>query len=474
MSFFRLILVMRARWRAALIVVTSAITVAVLLSVLLPRQYKATASVLVDMRSPDPLVGTVLGSTLLTGYMATQMDVVQSERVVRRAITSLGLEQDPELIRQWQEASNGEGSFPDWLTERVQKKLDIQPTRESGVMSILFTANDPKAAAATANAIVRAYIDTTLDLRVEPARQYNDFFDDRLKQLRAALEASQAKLSAYLQANGIAASDERIDVESLRLSELSSQLVGAQAMNADSRGREQQASTDSDNMAEVFNHPAVAALSAELARQQVKLGELRQNLGEHHPQVKETQASLALLRTQIDAEKRRVSAGISSSRQINGARETQFRGLLAEQRAKVLRMKGQRDEASALQHDVDNARSAYDSVFQRVRQTSLESQITQTNVTVLRQATPPARASSPRLWPNVALAFVLGLLLAVATVMLREMKDRRLRTVEDVVEGFRQPLLVVLPNAAARASLNKARSQSLKTRILGSLARPAS
>jgi len=473
MTLSRLFVVLRARWRSAMLVIISAIAVAVALSLVLPRQYKATASVLVDMRSPDPLLGTVLGSTLVSGYMATQMDVVQSERVVRRAIATLGLERDANLKARWKSATDGQGNFEDWLTEDVQRKLDVQPTRESGVMSIIYTATDPAAAAATANAILRAYIDTTLELRVEPARQYNNFFDERSKQLRTDLDAAQAKLSAYLQANGIAASNERIDVESLRLSELSSQFVALQSVNAESGSLEKQASINADKMAEVFNHPAVAALNAELARQQIKLGELRQRLSDQHPQVKETENSIAELNTQIAAEKRRVSAGIVASNQVNSAREGQIRSLLAEQRAKVLRMKGQRDEASALQHDVDNARAAYDAVFQRASQSSLESKVNQTNVSILRQATAPAVAASPKLWTNVSVAFVLGTLLALAVVMVREIRDRRLRTLDDVVDGLRQPLLVILPNAAGRGLPGKPRPSQLKTRIMGSLARPA-
>ncbi|MBC7957648.1 MAG: chain length determinant protein EpsF [Cytophagales bacterium] len=473
MTLSRLIVVMRARWRSATLVIASVVAVAVAISLVLPRQYKATSSVLVDMRSPDPLMGTVLGSTLVSGYMATQMDVVQSERVVRRAIAALGMERDPVLKARWKSATEGQGNFQDWLTEEVQRRLDVQPTRESGVMSIIFTATDPAAAAATANAIVRSYIDTTLELRVEPARQYNDFFDDRSKQLRADLDAAQAKLSSYLQANGIAASNERIDVESLRLSELSSQFVALQSLNAESGSLEKQASVNADKMAEVFNHPAVAALNAELARQQIKLGELRQRLSDQHPQVKETENSISELSSQIAAEKRRVSAGIVASNQVNSSRESQIRSLLAEQRAKVLRMKGQRDEANALQHDVDNARAAYDAVFQRARQSSLESQVTQTNVSILRQATAPALASSPKLWANVSVAFVLGALLALAVVMVREIRDRRLRTLDDVVEGLRQPLLVILPNASGRGQPRKPRPSALKTRIMGSLARPS-
>lgn len=473
MSIFRFIEVLRARWRSALLVLAGALGVAVLASLLLPRQYRATASVLVDMRSPDPLAGTVLGTMLGSGYMATQMDLLQSERVTRRAIASLGLDRDRTLQERWQEATDGHGDFQAWLAEQMQRKLDVQPTRESGVMSITFTARDPQMAATTANAFMQAYIDTTLELRVEPAKQYSDFFDERARQLRLALEEAQAKLSTYQQASGIVVSDERLDVENLQLVELSSQLVALQAASAESGSREQQASVNADKMTEVFSHPAVAALNAELSRQQRRLGELRSRLGDQHPQVQEAQNGIAELRNQIASEKRRVSEGMGVNNQINQARETQLRALLAEQRARLLRLKNQRDEATVLQRDVENARLAYDAVQQRARQSGLEAHATQTNVSVLRQATPPATASSPKLWSNVAVALALGALLAVAAVLVCEVNDRRMRTVEDVVDGLRQPLLVVLPRASAQASPDASGAGLMKARILGSLPRPA-
>ena len=79
-----------------------------------------------------------------------------------------------------------------------------------------------------------AYTDTTLDLRVEPAKLYNSFFDERAKALRDALEQAQSRLSAYQREKGIIVNDERLDVENARLSELSTQLVALQAVAEES------------------------------------------------------------------------------------------------------------------------------------------------------------------------------------------------------------------------------------------------
>ena len=68
----------------------------------------------------------------------------------------------------------------------------------------------PEFAAAVANAFAHAYMSTTIELKVEPARQYADWFGTQGKELRDRLEKAQAKLSAYQQEHGIVASDERV------------------------------------------------------------------------------------------------------------------------------------------------------------------------------------------------------------------------------------------------------------------------
>jgi len=94
---------------------------------------------------------------------------------------------------------------------------------------------------------------------------------------------------------------------------------------------------------------------------------------------------------------------------------------------------------------MDNAQAAYNAMQQRVIQSSVESQNTRTNVSVLKRATEPASASSPKWLRNMGAAVFLGALLALATAFLRELRDRRVRTVADVEIELGQPLLLSLP-----------------------------
>ncbi len=443
MTFSQLLSILHARRKAALLLV-AAITLAVAcISLWLPKQYVATAAVLIDARSADPVAANnPAGSGSSSAYMATQIDLIQSERVALRALHALALDKDSAWRERWAKATAQRGSYEPWLAEQLLKKLDVRPSRESSVVNIAWQDTDPAFAAAVANAFVRAYVDTTLDLKVEPARQYNAFFDERSAKLRSALEAAQARLSRYQQDKGIVATDERLDVENARLSELSSQVVLLQGLAAESSSRQTQGGSNSQ---EVVSNVLIGNLTADLSRQEARLFELKQRLGERHPQVIELTANVQQLRSRLEGETRRVSASLGVNNNVDRSRLAAAQAALAAQRSKVLKLRGERDEASVLQRDVDSAQRAYDAALARVTQTSLESQNTFTNVSVIKTASPPPVPASPRVLLNTAVALVVGSLLAVGAVLAWELADRRLRFESDITEALQQPLLVHLP-----------------------------
>jgi chain length determinant protein EpsF len=401
----------------------------------------------------DPIVGAFLqgGSP---SFVATQVDVIQSDRVALRAVALLKLTESPQIRQQWMEDTHGEGSLELWLAEAFQKRLVVKPSRDSNVITVSFTAPDPKFAAGVANAFVQAYMDTSLELRVDPARQYSSFFVTRAKEARAALEAAQTKLSAYQQSAGIVASDERLDVENARLAELSTQLVSMQALAAESGSRTAQAVTSAERLPEVLNNPLIGSLKAELARNEARMKELSARLGDNHPNVQELRASIVETRDRIEQEVKRISGSIGVNNSVNRAREADVRGALSAQREKVLKLKAARDELNVMQKDVENAQRAYDAVTMRLNQTSLESQTTQSNISVLTTAVAPLQHSAPKLLLNLVLAVLVGGLLAVGAATGAERLDRRLRCREDVEAALGLPVVGVMLHPGRRSKLS--------------------
>jgi len=364
--------------------------------------------------------------------------------VSQQVVRTLRLNDSASMREQWRDATKGAGNFETWLGDLLRKSLDVKPSRDSNVIAINYKSPDPKFATAMANAYAQAYIDVSLELRVEPAKQYGRFFEERAKQLREKVELARAKLTAFQRQKGIVGVDERLDVENARLNELSSQMITLQAVGAETASRQAQARNSADQLADTLGSPLIANLRIELSRQESRLKELGERLGEGHPAIVELKANVNETRARIDKETSRIGGGVSVSNSINEARLSQVRASVEAQRVKVLRLKDSRDQLAVLAADVDASQRAYDGVNVRANQTELESRTTQTNLYVLNPASEPTLPASPRVTLNMLLALFVGTLLAVGVAMLMELFDRRVRSASDVVQTLETPLLGVL------------------------------
>jgi succinoglycan biosynthesis transport protein ExoP len=469
MTFGQFLSILRARWWVVALVLGLTVATTLLVSLLLPRQYTATASVVVDFK-PDPVSAFAFGGGASPAYMATQVDIIRSERVAQRVVRNLKLNENPQVRQQWLDETGGEGNIEVWLASVFQKQMDVVPSRESSVIAVSYKAPDPRFAAGLANAFAQAYIDTALELRTDPARLYSTFFENRAKEARETLEKAQSKVSVFQKQAGIIATDERLDVETARLNELSSQATMMQALLAESASRQAQAqSGQGDRMQEVLSNANVSQLKADISRAEAQLQQLATRLGDKHPQVEEAKASLAELRSRLDAETRKVTGSVTVSANINRQRLADVQRALQAQRDKVLKMKAVRDEGLVLLRDVENAQRSYDALLQRFTQTSLEGQTTQSNINLLTQATPPLEPSSPRLLLNTLLSIFLGTLLAVGTALLLELKDRRVRNVDDVVEALGLPVLGLMPKPGTQLQLGAGRVSPMQQRLMAPL-----
>jgi len=443
MTFKQFIIILRARWVTVFSVFFGVVGLVVALSLVLPKKYKAEASVMVDV-NPDPVASVVYGALLNPAIMATQVDILTSDRVARRVIRNLKLDQNPEVVEQWRAEANGQGSVEDWLGGVFQKHLDVKPSRESNVITVGYSSGDPKGAAVVANAFVQAYLDTALELRVDPARKYSGFFGQQTKEAKEKLEAAQKALSAAQQETGITGSDERLDVETARLNELSSQLVAMQTLAAETSSRETYKG-QGDNLADTLSNPVVANLKVDLGRAEATLQELSSRLGANHPQVIQAQAHITELRSRIAAETKRVTGSVDVNARVNASRVDAMRQQLEAQRQNVLQLKAGRDRIAILEKELESAQRNYDSVSTRFSQVNLESQTQQANVVLLSAASPPLEAAFPKVLLNTLVGVFLGVLIAIGSALVRELVDRRVRNTRDLTESLAIPVLGVLP-----------------------------
>lgn len=451
MTLHQFLLILRARSRVVLSVLFAVLLVALVVTLILPKKYLAQTAVLVDVRSPDPVAGgNVMAGVVSPSYMATQVDIIGGDRVAQRVVKTLKLAEEPGVREQWLAATEGRGSIEAWLAESLQKRLDVRPARESNVINITYQGTEPDSAAQIVNAFAQAYLDTNLALKTEPARLYAEWFDEQTKASRAKLEAAQSRMSDYQQKAGIVTSDERLDYETARLGEISSQLTKVQGETTDSQSKR---NGRGDTVAEVMQSPLINSLKTDIAKLEAKVQETSVNLGPNHPARQRAESELASLRSRLAKETGQISNSIETSYRVGKDRERELQGAVGAQRARVMALNKQRDDMNVYRRDVEAAQKAYDAVSQSASQSRLQSLSNQANVVRLNTAMPPLNPSSPKLLTNLLIAAFGGTMLGLALALLLEFANRRVRSTEDLVQILDLPVLASIASGAGLGKL---------------------
>lgn len=445
MNHIQFLLILNARKWVILGVLLATVIITAGYSLLQSKEYTATTTLIIDSKSKDPFTGQLLPSQLFPGYMATQIDIIKSENVAIKAVDELKLAENPATRQAFDAAMEGKGSIKQWLAGVLLPKLTVEPAKESSLIYINFTGADPQFAAVVANAFAKAYIDTSLELRVAPAKQTAAWFDQQISQLRENLDQAQQRLNAYQREKGIVESEERLDVETRRLADLAGQIVAAQSASYDASSR----TRDSSSLPEVINNPVVQGLKSQVAQGEGRLAELAKRVGVNHPDYQRTLAEVNSYKAKLVTELNTATRGVGATAGAARQRLSELTAAFERQKTKVLELKQQREEAMLLARDVENAQRIYDSALQRYGQSRMEAQSTQTDITVLNPASPPSGPSKPSLFLNILMSLFIGVMLGVVTGFLIELLDRRVRSGQDMA-GLEIPVLAEVTKKGRR------------------------
>jgi len=486
LSLEKYLLLLRSRAPLIGAIFLAAVAVAGILTYLSPEMYTATTVINFDFNSANPMDqrGRALDADT---YLTTQVDIIKSQKVAQKVENGLSQYEGERLVAALRAETTaidqvhgsisrtlaalltgGDEPAPvpepaaageppqqtldirspySWLARAISYDLSVFPRFNSRVVEISFTSTDRQIAALLANRFADAYMATNLEMTIDPARKTTAWFDEQLKALRKKLEDAQSALTAYQQEQGIVSSDERLDTESSRLQELSSQLVEAQQATRNAVTERQKLQTVIDSGASlmtfqpVFSNSVVQSVRSEIRKLEGDKVELSSTLGENHPRIKRVSSELRAARTRLNTEIKSITDGIYNTAELAVTREHDLAAALEAQKQLVLDLKKEHDRIAVLKRDVESAQAAYNAALTQVNTTSMQSMLDQTNVTVIDPANVPSRPSSPKVMQNLVLGALAGLVLGVGLAVFLELFGRRIYSKEDITLELGIPML---------------------------------
>lgn len=442
-----LLAALKMRWRLELFVLVTVLALVAAWTAMSPKAYVATATLLFDEPTVDPVQGTnTTAQDSVAGLLSTQSDVIESVAVAGSVVRSLQLA-TPDVVARWQAATGGTGDINAWFGRQLLSGLSIVPDKGSRVLTLQYSSKDPQFAALAANAFAASYLDTRLKLRTDPARTYSRWFQDRTREVRENLQQAQLRLTEFKRKTGIV-DNGTSGAEVARLGELSNQLTSAEASAASLNAR---AGNNAAESPEVQSSGVVQGLRAQIAGKAAQVSQMSTSLGPNHPDLIAAKAELAELRSKLGSEIGTSTRSVHVASNAASGTEAELRQKLNAQRGRILSLSTDNAQLDVLQRDVDTAKAAYDAVAARLQTMRLQSVAPETNVRQLDSATPPLLPSKPNVPLRLLLGAVLGVLLATGAALALEIWRPRVRTASGISNISGVPVLAAVDLSNSRA-----------------------
>lgn len=395
-------------------------------------------------------------------FLQTQVDVLQSRGLAVRVAQKLKLDSSARFFSS-QEADLPPASAPS-LAVRNQvvgmllTHLHVNLPRDSRIVTIQYDSTDPAMSADIANAYASEFIQANLQRRYDSSSYARDFVSNQLAETKQKLEDSERALNDYARKSGLirtgdaaslgakASSQGGGSVTTDSLVELNQAANEATAKRIAAQGRWEAINKGSlYSSTEVVGNPTMSTLLAQRATIETQLAEEQARHLDAYPAVKAKQDELAGINRQLQQVATNIRASIRADFDAARNSEQQLTGEVNRLKGATLSEQDSNVQYGLLAREVDTNRQVYDGLLQRYKDLNASSGISLSNISIIDTADPPGFPSSPNLMKNLAIALLIGVGLAAATLFLKDQFDDSIRVPEDIESKLGLPLLGIIP-----------------------------
>jgi len=447
------------------------VAIAALFSFSVPPVYQAKG--LLELQAPpsaslfstkDGAAAGAINSQTFDSWIETQIGILESDTLIRRVVARLSLE-DRLNARQYQGlpalwhkyvSLRHKPYTRDEAFEVAANSLKVRQSRLNNLVEILYNSDDPQLAAAFVNTLADEYEQQNLESRWQMAQSAGDWMTKHLGEMRAKLEASEAALQNYSRSNGLLfVADDKSSVARERLHQIQEALSHAQSERMQHQAQMEMASAATpDSVPQVLDNAALKEYEIKLADLQRQLAEYKQIYTSSNPKVQMLETQIASLQGSFTRTRDSVLTRLRNEYQASLKDEKMLENAYSEQTRLVSGQDEKMIRYETLKHEVDSNRNIYESLLQKVKESSVNVALQATSIRVVDAAVAPRTPYKPNIPINLGGGLLAGLLLGFTSVAWRHRSDRKVRKPGVIQNYLGATELGVIPSFAATRSIN--------------------
>lgn len=377
-----------------------------------------------------------------TDLVGSQIQVVTSTDLARRAVERLGLVGNPEF----DPYAKGLGVFSRLLVafhlirdpmqipaeDRVIAKFEehlstFSPLKTRAIV-IQFSSRDPALATRAANEIANIYLEMNSSAKREIARQAAASLAAQIAELRIKVTSALDGVERYRASSGLLAGANNMTITGQQLADLNGDLSHARSDMADGQARaalirQMLREGRLAQVPDVANNDLIRRIAEQLVTAKAQLALESGTLLPGHPRIKELNAEIANLEVQLQSTAENTAQALENNSKIAAARVANLEAAIEQQKKAVVVSNADAVHLHELETTAQSLRDQLNSSLTKyqVASASANSMSTPADARIIARATPPQEPSFPKKVPTVALGTIAAFVFSLGGVIASEL-----------------------------------------------------
>src|SRR4051794_952921 len=413
----------RENGRRILAITLGVFAIGVVILLLVPVRFAATALVVVDPREQrvtadqDVLPGIGQDAAALQSLI----EIAKSDGFLRPLIKQLNVQSDDDIA--------GGQTDETRLLEKFRSHLDISRRGLTYVIGITFTSSRPQQAARYANAVAEAFVATQGRVRTDATEEAADWLNSRLKGLNERLRSSEDAVASFRLQHKIINAGKDSTTQQLRVTELTQQVSAARVRTEEAKARYEQAQRDlKANVDGPAKQDLLGTLRAHRSALNDQIAQKRAVYGDRHPDLMISLSQLNDLNRQIEVERRKSIETGKSEYEAQLEQQKSLENQLKAVESQMLTDGQALVRLQELQREADANRNIYEQFLSRFNATSEQRLLQNSQTKIASPAIAPLRPTRPPLSLLLAALAIAAILVASAIVAVVKSAPAKPRT----------------------------------------------
>nr|WP_312867120.1 polysaccharide biosynthesis tyrosine autokinase [Rhizobium leguminosarum] len=485
MDIEKLIAIALRQWRPVAISMTLFLVLGIVYIVTAVPQYTAATSVLID-RGNSELLSSLSNAGIPIedeASVLSEVELFKSDTISLAVVDKLKLLDNPQFTSPRTSPLNALRSmlrFRNWFASEDVQNDDLDAKRRfaaqtivdtmsvdrvgrSYALSVSYTSTSPDLAASIAGAIADAYLVDKLNSKYEATRRASNWLQERIDELKQKALESDLAVQKFRSVNGLLSTGGQYQLLSdQQLSELTTQMLSAQADTAKARAKYERVKSIIDNkrtdaiVTDVLDNSISNDLRKKYLDASKLEAEISSRLGPDHVQAVRLRGEMAEYQRLMFEEMNRIAESYQSELQVAESREKSLQSSVSQATGVTAAAGETQVQLRELERTADTYRNLYQTFLARYQEATQQQSFPITEARVIAKAQVPVWPSAPKKPITLALALAVGALFGCGIGAFREFRDRFFRTGEQVRDVLSLEYIGHVPAVAAKEAANGA------------------